>query len=59
MYNIMYYRRVSSVHVQAACEELMERLEPFVKEDPAAGWEAWVRYEGSLQCCWTTKLYSV
>ena len=32
----------------------MERLEPFVKEDPAAGWEAWVRYEGSLQCCWTT-----
>ena len=28
--------------LQNACEELMRRLEPFMKEDPAAGWYSWV-----------------
>ena len=30
--------------MQHACEQLIERLQPFKEAAPDAGWEGWVRY---------------
>ena len=42
VYTYIFTSSNISAHIQAACEELMGRLEPFMKENPAAGWDAWV-----------------